>query len=340
MTTTPIGGLPLLPVRPVNPDVIHNQAILLLEVLLRGVLDKDLSAPPAHGDGQAYIVAAGGSGAWTGKDGRIALSYGGAWLFWPDVDGSGTAIVPGAAQEGLRLWVADEDLVYRWNGSAWTARQTLAQGSLAAPSLHLAGDPDTGIDQTSGANTLSLIAGGSEQVVVGAWTLLVQGEANAAFAANRYSNSGAGAFNGRRLRGSLSSPAAVQQNDLVFAHNFSAWGGSLFRVTAQIQATVTETTPSDSAMGGMLTLATTPAGGVSPSERLRIGMDGAVAHRANATTVIDASSHLGLRSYTVGTLPAAGTAARLIYVSDGTGSKRLAVSDGGNWRWPDGVVVS
>lgn len=46
-----------------------------------------------------------------------------------------------------------------------------------------------------------------------------------------------------------------------------------------------------------------------------------------------------LPGYTVGTLPSA-TAAGLIYVSNGTGSKRLAVSDGTNWRWPDGTIVS
>jgi len=55
---------------------------------------------------------------------------------------------------------------------------------------------------------------------------------------------------------------------------------------------------------------------------------------------LETSGHLGLRSYTVATLPSAATAARLIYVSDGTGTKRLAVSDGTNWRFPDGAVVS
>ena len=48
-----------------------------------------------------------------------------------------------------------------------------------------------------------------------------------------------------------------------------------------------------------------------------------------------------LTSYTVATLPSASTYAQcLIYVSNGTGNKRLAVSDGTNWRWPDGTIVS
>ena len=48
-----------------------------------------------------------------------------------------------------------------------------------------------------------------------------------------------------------------------------------------------------------------------------------------------------LPSYTVATLPSAATYVRgLIYVSDGTANKRLAISDGTNWRFPDGNVVS
>lgn len=48
-----------------------------------------------------------------------------------------------------------------------------------------------------------------------------------------------------------------------------------------------------------------------------------------------------LASFTVATLPDAAENARgLIYVSDGTSNKRLAVSDGTNWRFPDGNIVS
>ncbi|MBP2294246.1 hypothetical protein [Azospirillum rugosum] len=46
-----------------------------------------------------------------------------------------------------------------------------------------------------------------------------------------------------------------------------------------------------------------------------------------------------LPSYTIATLPTA-TARGLIYVSDGAANRRLAVSDGTGWRWPDGAAVS
>lgn len=48
-----------------------------------------------------------------------------------------------------------------------------------------------------------------------------------------------------------------------------------------------------------------------------------------------------LPTYTVAGLPDAAVNARgVIFVSDGTANKRLAVSDGTNWRFPDGNIVS
>ena len=50
---------------------------------------------------------------------------------------------------------------------------------------------------------------------------------------------------------------------------------------------------------------------------------------------------LPLRNYTVATLPSASAHQwGLIAVSDGASNKRLAISDGSNWRFPDGAVVS
>ncbi len=60
-----------------------------------------------------------------------------------------------------------------------------------------------------------------------------------------------------------------------------------------------------------------------------------------STVVVNATRIPILRSYTVATMPSASANARgLVYVSDGTANKRLAVSDGSAWRWPDGAIVS
>jgi parallel beta-helix repeat protein len=72
-------------------------------------------------------------------------------------------------------------------------------------------------------------------------------------------------------------------------------------------------------------------------DRFKFKAGGAL--QSGSTTVISSAGHLTLRSYTVATLPTA-TSKEMIYVSDGTSNKRLAVADGTNWRFPDGAVVS
>jgi hypothetical protein len=142
-----------------------------------------------------------------------------------------------------------------------------------------------------------------------------------------------------KSRGSVGSNVIVQNGDMIGTFVFDADDGSAFPTAAYFGAYV-DGAPGASDMPGRLVFGTTPDGSVTPAEWLRITSTGQITHRGNATVIVDASSHLGLRSYTVATLPSAATAARLIYVSDGTSNKRLAVSDGTNWRWPDGAIVS
>lgn len=73
--------------------------------------------------------------------------------------------------------------------------------------------------------------------------------------------------------------------------------------------------------------------------------DGSIS--ANALTITRATGStafaapLKIPSYTVTTLPAPSAFPQSIaYVSNGAASKRLAVSDGTNWRFPDGAIVS
>jgi hypothetical protein len=60
---------------------------------------------------------------------------------------------------------------------------------------------------------------------------------------------------------------------------------------------------------------------------------------ANVTRMsIDAP--LQLKSYTIATKPSASANPRaVIYLSDGASNKRLSISDGADWRYPDGTVV-
>ena len=85
------------------------------------------------------------------------------------------------------------------------------------------------------------------------------------------------------------------------------------------------------------------AGGGAPPQVTAQGTDANVALLllGKGTGAVQAGSPLQLPSFTVVSLPAAASYPRcLIYVSDGTANKRLAISDGTSWRWPDGAVVA
>jgi hypothetical protein len=92
----------------------------------------------------------------------------------------------------------------------------------------------------------------------------------------RYSNDTTAPINSlRKSRGTLLSPTAVASGDIMGSYNFNAYGGSNFRILSQINATV-DTYVSDTNISSFLTFTTTPAGSVTPQERLRITSAGDV----------------------------------------------------------------
>jgi hypothetical protein len=107
MTNTNNLNIPLVVQSQAQKEVTINQAISILEALQnRGVVDKDLSTPPGSpAEGDAYIVAASPTGAWSGKAKNIAY-YNGGWKFV-------------APNEGLIVWVNYEDKIYCYDGANW-----------------------------------------------------------------------------------------------------------------------------------------------------------------------------------------------------------------------------
>lgn len=100
--------LPFIEAAQAQKHVTHNEGLQVLDrVVQLMVLDKDLSAPPGSpADGDRYIVAATGSGAWLTHTGHVAAYQDGAWAF----------SIP---KEGWLAWVGDEELLYVYTGSAW-----------------------------------------------------------------------------------------------------------------------------------------------------------------------------------------------------------------------------
>ena len=110
MATSPNLNITLLDQAQSQKEVTVNEAITILDAVIGGgVIDKDLATPPVSpAAGDRYIVAASPTGAWTSHAKHIAYYFNGGWRF----------INPG---EGLMVWVNDEDLLYVFNGTAWSS---------------------------------------------------------------------------------------------------------------------------------------------------------------------------------------------------------------------------
>lgn len=129
--TTPLLGLSEIAEGVANQTTIHNMALRQLEALLVRALSKDVAAPPASpAAGDSYIIPAGATGAWSGKENQIAAHIGGAWSYF-------------TVGEGMRLWINDLDAEYVFDGTAWVPNGGGASADIAeAITAHEgAGDP-------------------------------------------------------------------------------------------------------------------------------------------------------------------------------------------------------
>jgi hypothetical protein len=108
MTSTTNLALPYLDAAQSQKHVTHNAALAALDaIVMLSVIDRDLTAPPGSpADGARYLVAGSATGAWAGKDGKIAAYQDGAWAFY-------------TAKEGWLCYVADEDVLIVFGGSTW-----------------------------------------------------------------------------------------------------------------------------------------------------------------------------------------------------------------------------
>jgi len=203
---------------------------------------------------------------------------------------------------------------------------TTGTGTAAAPAIVPTGDTNTGIFFPA-ADTIAFSEGGAEamridssgNVGIGitpaaklnvydaiAATVLVQGDASAQIILNRASaDATAPVLALRKSRGSVASPAAVASADALGVLNFQGFGGTNNRNLARISGNV-ETYVSDGDISANLTFLTSTAGGVTPTEKMRIDASGDVSigtatalsrlhvhgdlTMSNATTAVTAST--------------------------------------------------
>lgn len=96
--------LPLLAAGQAQKEAWHNEALLLIDRLLAGVIEGAASATPPSSptaDG-LYVVATGATGVWLGQDGSLAAYSSSGWRFVPPAEGM-RLVERASGQEWRRL---------------------------------------------------------------------------------------------------------------------------------------------------------------------------------------------------------------------------------------------
>jgi len=109
MTTTTHLGITLVEQSQSQKEITVNTALTRLDAFLNnGAKSRSINTPPGSpSSGDLYIVGPSPTGAWTGKSLNLVY-FDQVWQF----------ITP---NEGITLWVDDENLIYTYNGSTWVA---------------------------------------------------------------------------------------------------------------------------------------------------------------------------------------------------------------------------
>lgn len=110
-------ALPMMHAGQAQKEITHNESLTLLDMLVQAVAESaDAHVPPVSPvAGRCWIVDAGATGAWAGKDGMIAGWTEGGWRF-------------AAPVAGMRCWVADRGHAMRHDGSAWVDEDVRGDG--------------------------------------------------------------------------------------------------------------------------------------------------------------------------------------------------------------------
>ncbi|WP_375452297.1 DUF2793 domain-containing protein [uncultured Devosia sp.] len=133
--------LPLIMPQQAQKHITHNEALQALDALVQPVVEtRTLAVPPATPVlGEAYIVAPGATGDWSGHADEIAAWQAGAWLFYDPAP-------------GWQVYCKAEQAIMVFTGGAWTA--LAANGATGIPTLGI----NTGADAT---NRLAVAAAAS-----------------------------------------------------------------------------------------------------------------------------------------------------------------------------------
>ena len=130
MPSTPKLNLAQLASNFTSGEIPFNEMLVAFDVFTGlNIIDRGLTAPPgSETDGDAYIVATGGTGTFAGQDGKIAYYFSGYRFITP--------------WEGLTLRIVDEDLLLMYDGAGWREIKTGQTSRQAVVRLESPADAD------------------------------------------------------------------------------------------------------------------------------------------------------------------------------------------------------
>ncbi|MCD6035210.1 MAG: hypothetical protein K0R63_951 [Rickettsiales bacterium] len=156
MTTTNHLNISHIRQNQAQKEVTLNEGLNRIDAILNtGAIDKGTNTPPVSPSaGDVYILGSSPTGDWSGEGGHIAYYLNSTWEF----------ITP---NEGMTLWVNDEDVLYSFDGSAWTSSSAATLDELTDVSITSASTNDllqyngTAFVNTQTANNLGGIGIGT-----------------------------------------------------------------------------------------------------------------------------------------------------------------------------------
>lgn len=134
-------ALPLLQPGQAQKEMVHNEAITLLDLIVQPVAIAFLDTPPpAPEPGQSWIVGTDPDGDWTGKAGQIAGWSDGGWRF----------VSP---RDGLAVWLSSEGLIARFLSGGWVVGEETA-ATLSIGGVQIVGARQAAIADPAGGATV------------------------------------------------------------------------------------------------------------------------------------------------------------------------------------------
>ena len=135
-------SLPLILPGQAQKELFHNEALTRIDIALHAAIEgPPLANPPADPVvGQGWIIAAGATGAWSGRDDSLACWTDGGWRY----------VAPPA---GMCVWNKAAGYSLHWTGTAWSMGE-LPVGSLLVGGLKVVGERQPAVPSPSGGTVI------------------------------------------------------------------------------------------------------------------------------------------------------------------------------------------